>query len=229
MRSPTVTRRRQPRVLLWSGLVLVVAGLVVLGYVGWQLYGTTWVSKREQHRIVEATERVWAGEPAKSSKDRELADDVVALVRVPALGDDYVVPAHAGTSDDVLSRGFGVFDGSPAPGGAGNFVLGGHRITHGEPLRRMPELEAGDEIVLETADTTYTYVLDTAGDGLTVGFDDGWVTAADPVDPETGEKASARAGTKRLLTLVTCAELFHTDDRLVAFGHLVSKRPTQGR
>jgi sortase A len=29
----------------------------------------------------------------------------------------------------------------------------------------------------------------------------------------------------RLLTLVTCAELFHTDDRLVVFGHLVDERP----
>ena len=28
----------------------------------------------------------------------------------------------------------------------------------------------------------------------------------------------------RLLTLVTCAELFHTDDRMVAFGHLVDRQ-----
>ncbi len=29
------------RLLLWSGLTLVAAGLAVLGYVVWQLYGTT--------------------------------------------------------------------------------------------------------------------------------------------------------------------------------------------
>ena len=40
-----MTRRRP---LLWSGVVLLAAGLVVLGYVGWQLYGTTVVSK---HRL----------------------------------------------------------------------------------------------------------------------------------------------------------------------------------
>jgi sortase A len=28
---------------------------------------------------------------------------------------------------------------------------------------------------------------------------------------------------RRLVTLVTCAELFHTDDRMVAFGHLVDR------
>lgn len=210
--------------MLWSGLVLIVAGLVVLGYVGWQLYGTTWLSKREQRKITDATERVWGG--AASSKDeRKLAADVVALIRIPALGKEYVVPAHEGTTDDVLSRGFGVFEDAAAPGKVGNFAIAGHRITHGEPLRRMPDLEAGDEIVVETADTTYTYVLDTDGDARTVGMDDTWVTAPDPLDPDTGERASSRAGSKRLISLVTCAELFHTDDRLVAFGHLVSRQP----
>ena len=28
----------------------------------------------------------------------------------------------------------------------------------------------------------------------------------------------------RLITLTTCAELFHTDDRMAAFGHLVAAR-----
>ena len=201
----------------------MVAGLIVIGYVGWQLYGTTWVSKREQRAIVGSTERVWTDRAAATGEDRDLAADVVALVRIPALGQEYVVPAHRGTSDDVLTRGFGVFDNAAKPGGVGNFALAGHRITHGEPLRRMPELRPGDEVVVETAETIYTYVLDTAGDALTVGMDDGWVTGSDPTDPETGRTVSAQVGSKRLISLVTCAELFHTDDRLVAFGHLVSR------
>jgi len=226
-------RDEQPRSrwrhLVWVGVAMIVAGVLVLGYVGWQLYGTTWVSKREQKSIVGATERVWqqqgAGQGSVSAKDEELADDVVALIRIPAIGESYVVPAHEGTGDDTLARGFGIFDSSPDPGGKGNFALAGHRITHGEPLRDMPDLDAGDEVVVETRDTVYTYVLDTAGDSLTVDFDAGWVTAPDPVDPGTGESLSDRVGATRLLTLVTCAELFHTDDRLVAFGHLVSKEP----
>jgi sortase A len=208
---------------------MIAAGLLVLGYVGWQLYGTTWLSKREQGSIVQATERVWAAGAAEqgvvSAEDEELADDVVALIRIPTLGEEYVVPAHAGTDDDTLSRGFGIFEGSADPGGAGNFALAGHRITHGEPLRNLPDLAAGDEVVIETRDTVYTYVLDTAGDALTVDFDAGWVTAPDPVDPDSGVPVSQTVGSTKLLTLVTCAELFHTDDRLVAFGHLVSKDP----
>jgi sortase A len=225
-----VTRRgTRGKVLLGAGIALVVAGVAILGYVGWELYGTTWLSKREQSKVVGATERVW-GDPGKpaSKEDRELAEDVVALVRIPAFGDSYVVPAHEGTGDDVLARGFGVFEDSADPGGVGNFALAGHRITHGEPLRHLPDLRAGDTVVVETADTTYTYVLDGDGDALSVGMDAGWVTASDPVNPETGEHAADVADSRRLLTLVTCAELFHTDERLVVFGHLVSADPSGG-
>lgn len=217
-------QRKRRRLLVGSGVLLIVAGVALLGYVGWQLYGTTWVSKREQHKIVEATRDVWEG-GGRSADQRALADGVVALVRIPRLGEEYVVPAHRGTDDATLARGFGIFDDAAPPGGKGNFTLAGHRVTHGEPLRRLPELDAGDEIVVETADTTYTYVLDTDGDALTVDFNAGWVTTSDPVEPGTDRPMSERIGSTRLITLVTCAELFHTDDRLVAFGHLVSKEP----
>ncbi len=205
------------------GCALIVAGVAVLGHVGWELYGTTWLAQREQARTVEATERLWASDERRSvsKEDRTLARDVIALVRIPALGEDYVVPAHRGTDDDTLERGFGIFDDSSGPGAEGNFVLGGHRITDGEPLRGMPSLEAGDEIIVETADATYRYVLDTDGDSTTVGTEETWVTEPDPVDPETRRPVSDLVGSTRLLTLVTCAEIFHTDDRLVAFGHLV--------
>ncbi|GAA1797259.1 hypothetical protein GCM10009795_048370 [Nocardioides hankookensis] len=209
---------------MWVGVAMMLAGLCVIGYIGWELWGTTWVSKREQRSIVESTERSW-GQGSVSSHDDDVASDVVALIRIPAFGDDYVVPAAEGTGDDVLARGFGIFESSPAPGGVGNFAMTGHRITHGEPLRHMPDLDAGDEVLVETRDAVYTYVLDTDGDALTVDDDAGWVVAPDPVDPDTGTAVSTTAGSKRLLTLVTCAELFHTDERLVAFGHLVSKRP----
>jgi sortase A len=227
-RDEALDGRRRSRPLLWTGVALLLAGVCVLGYLGWEVYGTTWVSKREQRSVVDATERSW-GQGSVSADDDddddELAADVVALVRIPAFGADYVVPAVAGTGDGVLARGFGVFADSAAPGGVGNVAMTGHRITHGEPLRDLPELEAGDQVLVETRDAVYTYVLDTDGDALTVDDDAGWVTAADPVDPDTGTPVSSRSGSQRLLTLVTCAELFHTDERLVAFGHLVSQQP----
>ena len=44
-----------------------------------------------------------------------------------------------------------------------------------------------------------------------------------PVNPDGG--VGPLDGQDRLITLATCAELFHTDDRLVAFGHLLSVEP----
>ncbi len=90
-------QRKRRRLLVGSGVLLIVAGVALLGYVGWQLYGTTWVSKREQHKIVEATRDVWEG-GGRSADQRALADGVVALVRIPRLGEEYVVPAHRGTA-----------------------------------------------------------------------------------------------------------------------------------
>lgn len=225
--TPATLRDRRSRTLTGVGCALIVAGASVLGYVGWELYGTTWLAQREQGRTVEATERLWSTDERRSAskEDRKLAKDVIALIRIPALGEEYVIPAYQGTDDDTLKRGFGIFDDSPRPGAEGNFALGGHRITNGEPLREMPSLEAGDEIIVETADATYRYVLDTDGDSRTVGADATWVTETAPVDPETRRPVSDVVGSTRLLTLVTCAEIFHTDDRLVAFGHLVAREP----
>lgn len=153
-------------------------------------------------------------------RDQDLARDVVALVRIPAFGKDYVVPAYRGTDEDTLARGLGIFTSSPEPGGLGNLALSGHRVTHGEPLRDLPDLEAGDMVVVETRERVLTYVLDTGGGDLTVDAGEDWVAEPQPVDPRGGSVVPV--DDDRLLTLVTCSELFRTDGRLVAFGHLES-------
>ena len=147
-----------------------------------------------------------------------------AILRIPAFGSSYAVPILEGTTTEALSVGVGHFSDSAAVGEVGNYALAAHRVTHGEPFRRLPELEAGDLVVVDTARWRYTYALDTAGDGLEVAFTETWVLDALPRNPAGGVQPSQRAG-QRLLTLTTCAELFHTDDRLVAFGHLVDRSP----
>ena len=42
-----------------------------------------------------------------------------------------------------------------------------------------------------------------------------------PKNPHGGVAAGPEPGQK-LITLTTCAELFHTDNRMIAFGHLVA-------
>ena len=126
-----------------------------------------------------------------------------------------------GISTDVLARGFGHFPSSADPGEVGNYALAAHRVTHGEPLRRMPELRPGDSVIVETAGATYTYRLDTNPNDLTVDFTAGWVIDPLPKNPEQGGVQPAQRRGQRLITLTTCSEIFHTDERSIAFGHLV--------
>ncbi len=215
--------RRTPwqRVSVAVGLVLVVGGLGLLGWVGWQMYGTNWVSERKQAEAVDQLTVAWEEGQMLTRVDGGTA---TAIVRIPRFGDDYRIPLLDGTDDEALASGFGQYADSAAPGARGNFSLAGHRVTHGEPLRQMPELQPGDEVVVETAEATYTYVLDTGGDDLEVPFTDVWVLEPRPVNPSGGVEPPTGVG-RRLLTLTTCSELFHTDGRLVAFGHLVDTAP----
>jgi sortase A len=206
------------RARTYLGLLCVVAGLGLLGWFGWQLVGTTWVSHRAQRDVVDAVERQW-DEGADAAETEHGTSR--AILRIPALGADYRVPVIEGTSDDALASGVGHITGTADPGGSGNFVLAGHRITHGEPFRDLPDLEPGDEVLVETADTVYTYELTTAGDDLEVPFTAGWVLDPHPVNPDAD--GTQPPDDDHLLTLTTCAELFHTEERLVAFGRLITQ------
>jgi sortase A len=204
---------------------MVVAGLGLLAYVGWQLLGTNAVAHHRQRQIVARTQRVWSGDASASGHvsglDLTGAD---ALVRIPVFGRHYVVPVQEGLSADVLAEGLGHFPGTAGPGQVGNFAVAGHRITHGEPLRRMPSLRPGNRVVVETRAATFIYRIDIDPADLVVADDDTWVVSRLPRNPTGGLEPAQRAG-QRLITLTTCSELFHTNDRMVAFGHLLSTRP----
>ena len=213
-----------------AGWLLITVGLVLIGYVLWQFYGTNVVAHQRQDRLRSQIEQQWrdgadpevtvgGGLSGGGPRHSVHAD---ALIRIPRFGDDYVVPVLEGTDDAVLAAGFGHFTDTAAAGAVGNYALAAHRVTHGEPLRGMPDLQRGDEVIVETRTTTYTYVLDTGGSEVTVPFTAGWVLDPVPHNPDGGVEPSQKAG-QRLITLTTCSELFHTDDRLIAFGHLVSR------
>jgi sortase A len=213
--SPRTARSRRRGPAFWAGVALIVVGLLLLGYVAWQLFGTNVVSHRKQARIVEDTVRIWSGKA--KAEDLHGAE---ALVRIPAFGKKYVVPVQPGTSENVLAEGFGHFRGTARPGRVGNFAIAGHRVTHGEPLRDMPSLRPGDTVVVDTRTRTFTYRLDTDPNDLVVDLDNVWVLDPLPHNPRGGVQPAQRRG-QQLITLTTCSELFHTDNRSVAFGHLV--------
>ncbi len=220
--EPHASPRRRARVLTVIGLVMLVAGVAVLGWVGWQMYGTNYVSARKHTELVERVEKTWrqGNDTVKSSEG-----SVEAVVRIPRFGKGYAVPLLEGVEDDALAAGFGHFKSSASPGAKGNYALAAHRVTHGEPLRQMPDLVPGDKVIVETRKWTYTYVLDTGGDDLVVPFTQTWVIDPLPTNPAAGGVQPAQDAGQRLITLTTCSELFHTDNRMIAFGHLLTKQP----
>ena len=54
-----------------------------------------------------------------------------------------------------------------------------------------------------------------------VTFNDGWVLDPLPKNPLRGGIQPDQEPGQKLITLTTCASLFHTDDRMIAFGVLV--------
>jgi sortase A len=75
-------------------------------------------------------------------------------------------------------------------------------------------------VIVETRDAIHTYRLDTNPNDLIVTFEDIWVVDPLPTNPDGGVQPRQEPG-QRLITLTTCSELFHTDNRMIAFGHLV--------
>ena len=217
------------------GLVLLVAGVGCLGWVAYQFFGTNVASERAYAQEKTALRGQWQQQtkptPQPSAKkstakqstakpaapNEVLPGDAIALLRIPAFGADYEVPILAGTDLDILSRGVGHYSSTAQPGQLGNFAVAGHRITHGEPFRRLLELDRGDQIIVETRDEIFTYVIDEAPKSLTVKSTASWV-----LDPVPGEEGSRP--TQALITLTTCQDLVHSPDRSIGFGHLASTK-----
>lgn len=211
-RATTGSRRRH---LVVAGAVLLAVGLGAIGYVGWQLIGTNLVARHQHGVVKDEIQRDWEadGLTGDAAEDGWDAGRGVALVRIPRFGDDYEMPLLVGTDDDVLARGIGWFEDSARPGRIGNFAVAAHRVTHGEPFSRFLELRSGDEVIVETRTHVYTYRLTDDGDARVVDFEESWVL--DPVPGHPGAEPE-----DRLLTMVTCSEIFHTDNRNVVFGVL---------
>ena len=212
-------RKRSPLTLL--GIGLMVAGLACLGWVGFQYFGTNVVSEQVFQTETEQLRTKWQEQDRTDPKGRDQAStvpgDAMALLRIPAFGDDYEIPILNGTDLSILSKGVGHYASTAAPGQIGNFAIAGHRVTHGQPFAKLLSLKKGDEVIVETREAVYTYVLDDSPRQLTVDDSETWVL--DPVPGKPGVKP-----TEAMITLTTCQDLFRSPDRSIGFGRLQSTR-----
>lgn len=188
----------------------MAAGASMLAWTAYQFWGTTYVAQQKHDALLEEFD---AGHGA-----------AFAALTVPRFGEKFRVPILAGghfgadpKTVHALEQGIAWYEGASRVGQTGNFVLAGHRVTHGEPFKDFPQLRKGDQVMVETAAYIYTYELAQDGTDVEVPFTTTWPLDMVPVPGGTDARPTAAK-----ITLLTCSELFHTSTRSVVVGDLVS-------
>jgi sortase A len=190
------------------GELLITAGLVLLLFVGWQLWWTDVVSDADAGRAVASLQKDFSAAPASATPAP--LGDAFAIARIPRFGADYARPLYEGTDRDTLQRGIGHYPGTAMPGEVGNFSMAGHRTTYGKPFNRIAELRAGDVIVIETRDTYFVYQVT---EHLIVAPSHGAVLLPVPEQP-------GATPTQAALTMTSCHPEYSSRERYVVHALL---------
>jgi sortase A len=151
-------RSRRGRVLRITGLVLILAALVLAGYVWWQLWGTGFATRRAQNELRPGFEsRIGALDPQDApERVAKVPGDAVAIIRIPKIDVDYVVVE--GTDTEALKKGPGHYTRTAYPWqDHGRVGIAGHRTTYLAPFWSLNELDPGDRIVLATEYGIFDY------------------------------------------------------------------------
>lgn len=217
------------------GELLITAGLLVLLFLGWQLWWNDAVIAGQQSEAATEISKGWTENdpaPREPTKPEPAAVDygeavvaaapasstAFAVLVVPRFGADYRRTVAEGVGTGVLNNtrlGIGHYPGTQMPGAVGNFAVAAHRSAYGGGMHLINELQLGDAIYVQTADGYYTYrfrdleyVKPSAAD----------VLAPVPRSPGT-------APTDRIITLTSCNPLYSTAERIIAYGVLEAWQP----
>ena len=219
---------REPR---WRGIVrgigelMVTGGLIVLLFVVYELFVTDLLNGEVQEDLNQQVRTEWAADPPKPGS--QVPGDAIAVLHIPRLGADYEQVVLEGTAYADLKDGPGHYLGSALPGQPGNVAIAGHRTTYGSPFREVDLLQPGDPIVVETADSWFTYrVLGDPASGDFNGHPSGIpgqqiVTPADiQVTHPTPNAAADAPPSGSYLTLTTCHPRYSAQQRLIVHAVL---------
>lgn len=210
------------------GEVLITLGAVLLLFVVYEVWWTTLLANRAADRNVAAIEEAWADPEPRSVAGRTGAPTPPEVTTPPAIGTPFALmtiprlgenmdnkPVLQGVGLDELAQGVGHYPESALPGQPGNFAVAAHRITLGEPLRYVENLEVGDNVYVETETYWYTYRLIKTQIVLP---DEVWTVSPKPL----GEDPAAP---RSLITLTTCHPTFGNSHRWIWWGELVKASP----
>jgi sortase A len=204
------------RILRLAGALLIVAAVLIVADVAWQVWGTGWQQAQAQaHLRARIDPDLITAKPAHDStvSGSSTTTTGAAVVSPPALGAPLgllAVPAIGlsqviveGTGEAQLATGPGHYQGTAMPGQVGNMAVAGHRTTYGHPFYNLNELVAGDRITITTPSGVYTYS----------------VTGQQIVSPSDVAILDSTGGAT--LTLTTCNPRYSAAQRLVVTATLV--------
>jgi sortase A len=204
------------------GRIILSAGVLILLFVAYQLWGTSIAESHSQAVLRQRLEAQLHHEqhPHPSSSTTTTTSgpgdqptvgptitapndgSPVGLLRIPKISLDKVIVE--GTSTNDLRQGPGHYPGTPLPGEQGNAAVAGHRTTYGAPFYNLDRLVPGDPIDVTTVQGRFTYR----------------VTRTLVVSP-TDTSVVANTATPEL-TLTTCNPRFSASQRLVVHAVLSS-------
>jgi sortase A len=208
------------RVIGAVGRVFVTAGLLILLFVAYELWGTNILEARAQNQLRDDFEsQLESGAPRTSSTSDDptvttpdsttttttapppaplpVEGEPVAIIRIPRIGVDKVVVEGTSTAD--LRKGPGHYAGMPLPGQIGNAGIAGHRTTYGAPFADLDQLLQGDLVQVETLAGTFDYIVSEPP------------FVVDPSDTQVLEQTPTEA----TLTLTTCNPKYSARQRLI--------------
>ncbi len=200
------------------GRVILVAGVLVLLFIPYLLWGTGLITARAQSQLrqefataqhqhhADVGLRAAPAPPGPPVTAPVIAPpavgDPVGIISIPEISLQMVVVEGTGT--DQLRSGPGHYAGTPLPGEPGNVAIAGHRTTYLHPFYNLNELVPGDDVDILTVQGLFVYQVFSS---QSVSPSD--VAVADPTATPT-------------LTLTTCTPRYSASQRLVVQAHLVS-------
>jgi sortase A len=200
------------------GRVILVAGVLVLLFIPYLLWGTGLITAQAQHDL---RQQFLAGQrqhhlgtgvhpPRVPTSPPTIAPTVAApapgspigILSIPKISLSMVIVEGTGT--EQLRSGPGHYPGTPLPGQAGNAAIAGHRTTYLHPFYNLDALTPGDSIDVLTAQGWFVYS----------------VTGSQAVAPS--DVAVVAPTPTPVLTLTTCNPRYSASQRLVVQAALVA-------
>ena len=178
------------RLFRYASRILLVAGVLTLGYAAWVANDARMYQARELARMAHdrhAAPDVAARTAAVPALEVIPADgESIGEIRIPRLRVAVVVVQ--GESAAILQRAVGHLVRTALPGVEGNVVLAGHRDTFFRPLK---DIRGGDRITVATSRRDFEYVVEST-------------SVVEPTDV-----AVIRPTGGRTLTLITCFPFYY--------------------